>query len=187
MHFSSILLAFAASSVLATNTLDVAEEGVFLVRTNDQGVEELETLISARDLDEMESGHTTRADQNLFCGCGFGLNPRHTDRVITDLRLQLARDAKPGAGGLLYTEIKPGQSYYSEMGLDTVAFVCNYSTEGNVRIQVSQYRDIIASITRACGGYIAGSAGIKGAVSVGYMRSRQNFCRNALTSSADHC
>lgn len=187
MHFATFLLAFAASAGLALSTLDEREEGIFLVTINDQGEEEVETLLSLRDLEAQELGHEVRAEQSIFCGCGIGLNPRHTDRVITDLREQLQRDAKPGPGIELYTELKPGQSYYSEMGLDSVAFFCNSASPGTIRITISQYRNVISTIDRNCGGYIAGSVGQRGAWSLGYMRSRQDFCRNALTSTADHC
>ncbi|KAH8169927.1 hypothetical protein LIA77_10471 [Sarocladium implicatum] len=146
----------------------------------DQGAEAVGNLIPAHDLEERLLNYDT------FCGCGIGLNPSHTDRVIKDLRAQLERDSTESKTGDLYFTLLPGRSYYSEMGLDSVAFFCNTGS-GSIRIAIDEYKKFISVIDKKCGGYIAGSVGQKGSWSVGYMRSRQNFCKNALSSSASHC
>lgn len=115
---------------------------------------------------------------NIYCGCGFTLDPGDCDAVVADLKAQF------GSG---YTFIQPRMSYYSIMGRSVVAFVCNYSGSAYLGVTAQSYGEWLVVITAECGRYIAGSEGTPGSSSQGYMRSGSDFCANALTSPAHHC
>ncbi|KAL8364553.1 hypothetical protein RB595_003709 [Gaeumannomyces hyphopodioides] len=114
---------------------------------------------------------------NIYCGCGFTLNPGDCDAVVDNLKAQLGD----------HTWISPRMSYYSIMGRSVTAFVCNLSGTSTLGIRASVYAEILGVITGECGRYIAGSEGTPGSAAFGYMRSGSDFCRDALSSSAHHC
>ncbi|KLU84493.1 hypothetical protein MAPG_03534 [Magnaporthiopsis poae ATCC 64411] len=119
-----------------------------------------------------------RTGYDIYCGCGFTLDPGDCDAVVANLKAQF------GSG---YTFIQPRMSYYSIMGRSVVAFVCNYSGSAYLGVSAQTYGEWLIVITAECGRYIAGSEGTPGSSSQGYMRSGSDFCANALTSPAHHC
>ncbi|EJT72318.1 hypothetical protein GGTG_09184 [Gaeumannomyces tritici R3-111a-1] len=114
---------------------------------------------------------------NIYCGCGFTLNPGDCDAVVDNLKAQL--------GG--HTWISPRMSYYSIMDRSVVAFVCNLSGRSTLGISANAYADWLGVITDECGRYIAGSEGTPGSSALGYMRVTGDFCGDALSSPSHHC
>ncbi|KAL8388808.1 hypothetical protein RB595_008946 [Gaeumannomyces hyphopodioides] len=115
---------------------------------------------------------------NIYCGCGFTLNPGDCDAVVDNLKSQF------GSG---YAWIQPRMSYYSIMGRSVVAFVCNLSSRSTLGVTAQTYGEWLGVITGECGRYIAGSEGTPGSSAQGYMRVGSDFCANALGSSSHHC
>lgn len=115
----------------------------------------------------------------IFCGCGYNLDPPSCDAAVADLRSQL------GSYSTIY------QAYYSIRG-PVVAFVCNLNP-GFFVTDSDDYGGYIAVVTQQCGRYVAGTyfafdEGEYGA-DVGYMQyfAGLDFCGAAEGSSQNSC
>ncbi|GME37248.1 uncharacterized protein LTHEOB_4493 [Neofusicoccum parvum] len=119
-----------------------------------------------------------RAD-NVWCGCGFGLNNADCDAAVADMKNQVS-------GGV---HIQAHLSYYSIRG-SVVFFACN-GGDGQLFMDSPTVAYIATQITNSCGWYTAGTFARLGYLSEssGYMRysAGLDFCGAAKTSPAHSC
>jgi hypothetical protein len=178
---------------------DITADGVYQVITRDDGSEvhtrvanvtDLGSTAEAQALALEVAAQTSSLDDDkvlngrgigqIWCGCGFDLNPGNCDAAVDDLKGQFGS----------YGVVNSGLSYYA-IRSDVVAFVCNRSPSSFATAGETIAR-ILASITDNCGRYIAGSKdmGVFDATPViaGYMRyNGQDFCSDSTTSPVDRC
>ncbi|KAL8415121.1 hypothetical protein RB594_006090 [Gaeumannomyces avenae] len=198
MLFPTALLVSSLTLAAAFKVPEGQASGVYRAYYNAEGQEVHEALTADMLVTSEPAGETTilqppvvapvtprqagnpllsKRRDNIYCGCGFTLNPGDCDAVVDNLKSQL--------GG--FTWISPRMSYYSILGRSVVAFVCNLSDQYTLGVTASTYADWLGVITDECGRYIAGSEGTPGSSAQGYMRVTGDFCGNALTSPAHNC
>lgn len=190
MHHAAVLgVALALLSSASAFVLPAGQtDGIYKVHRTRSG-EEIHNLVrradpSKADVSSVVAGPLAKRDTwgQVYCGCGYGLDPGDTDAAVADLKGQLAG----GPNGA--SVIAPGMSWYSIRG-NTVAFVCN----GDHNAKLKAWPDIVgqglADVTAACGLYVSGSTGANYDFSIGYMQNNGgvDFCGNALTSPAGSC
>ncbi|KAH8689829.1 hypothetical protein BGW36DRAFT_364573 [Talaromyces proteolyticus] len=127
---------------------------------------------------------------DIYCGCGFNLDPGNCDAAVADLKNQVGSDA----------QIPMNMAWYSIRG-NVVAFACtrpesidNYNkpSDSDANYLTISYEDI----THFCGWYVAGTA-----MYVPFWATEYNqpyveymqyydgldFCYQSTGSSEDHC
>ncbi|KAF2731052.1 hypothetical protein EJ04DRAFT_443787 [Polyplosphaeria fusca] len=196
MHFSTALIALAFTSFTSSFVIpaDKTADGLYMVEIRSDGTEHItkvdEAPVAARDALSSPNPDTfeivARAPNQIWCGCGFNMNPKNCDDAVSDVRRQLFDVAGPGGVGI----IPVGQSFYA-IKTNVVAFACN---RGGRRYDISpsQFSGILGRITDRCGRYISGAFQLgeeEYELIVGYQRWSQgtDFCRGATTSPANHC
>lgn len=124
---------------------------------------------------------------NIFhCGCGYYMDHGNCDAAVQDMKNQL------GSG----VTIPSGNAYYSIRG-NAVAFVCTRAQLTGHWVDAQIFSDAAATITTACGWYVAGtiqhghwgSSNAQWDEDLGYMQytAGLNFCGNAEGSPASSC
>ncbi|KAH7371950.1 hypothetical protein BKA66DRAFT_572518 [Pyrenochaeta sp. MPI-SDFR-AT-0127] len=186
MRFSNLasLLALAASAQ-AWVIPEGSTDGSYSVTINENGVETHTKLAESdaeilylNESDLSSDALQRRGRDQVWCGCGFNMNPGNCDAAVADLKNQLSN------------LIPSGTAFYSIRG-DVVAFACNRGSS-NWIMNGNAYGEQLVHITNLCGRYIAGSrqAGEDNrALIVGYMRysNGADFCGASTSSPANHC
>ncbi|KAF1825220.1 uncharacterized protein K489DRAFT_429513 [Dissoconium aciculare CBS 342.82] len=179
-------LAAAALTHAFTIPREITADGVYKVVTRDDGTE-VHTKVADIDI-ESTVALTSAADEHdilkrsvrgqIWCGCGYTMNPGNCDAAVQDLKNQMGK------------YIGPHLSFYS-IRSNVVAFACNQGSQ-NVYADAGTYGTQLQKITSACGRYIAGSLDLVGGSNpfiVGYMRYSNglDFCRDSTISGNNRC
>ncbi|KAJ2973234.1 hypothetical protein NQ176_g6726 [Zarea fungicola] len=191
MHFVNIAIGVTMAAMAQAFTMpEGTTNGVYVVHIDPNGKEVHTKIYDSTDIQSSQPDHATTVGESgdlerryhgeIWCGCGFNMNPGNCDRAVEMLVAQMGPSF-----------VDPNKSYYSSWG-DVVAFACNRNPNESWLLVGSTYRDEIAAITGACGRYIAGAKqwGDDGkALIQGYARwaPGDNFCGGSTSSPANHC
>ncbi|KAM0260137.1 hypothetical protein ACHAQJ_002901 [Trichoderma viride] len=119
MYFFKITAALALAALAQAFTIPSdTPDGVYAVSTGEDGATVHTKISNPSKIKHDPASVAPRAleprDRDVWCGCGFNLDPGNCDAAVADLKTQL-----PGA------HIYEGTSYYSIRG-NVVAFIQAY-------------------------------------------------------------
>ena len=212
LFICSGLAAIATAAILAADL----PNGVYHAYTDEHGLEthtrlsndELSPRTWTHDLQSAKSNSTVLPTANpsplaprkiclgwpepydIYCGCGFELDPHNCDAAVADLKNQV------GTSGIIPTV---GHAYYSIRG-NVVSFICAFSNnpppEG-YKVTSQFITDALESVTSSCGRYIAGTNmplwgdtyDPQRGYDLGYMQytAGLDFCSHARDDSSNCC
>jgi hypothetical protein len=184
MRFTTIyqILAAAALSQALIIPSEITAEGVYEVVKKADGTEIHTKIANVTSGTPFENDHALnrRYQNEIWCGCGYYMDPGNCDAAVTNIRNQLNQG----------NPVPAGHSFYAIQN-NVVAFACNY---GSVDFTTNgdSFGHSLESITNACGRYVAGSkdTGFNGdSFIVGYMQYSNgiDFCHDSTNSPQSSC